>query len=323
MNKYVGSELSSLEFDGRVAIVTGSGGGLGRQYALDFAAAGAKVVVNDPGHGADAERSFRLADVVVAEIKKAGGEAVASYEPVGSSEAAESIVNTAIDGFGRVDILVNNAGITRDGAFHKMTKRMMDEVIDVHFRGPMYLTQLVYALMCQQNYGRIVNITSASGLYGNAMQVNYAGAKMGVVGMASALGDEADARNRNIRINCVAPLAKTPMTEVVTAMGAQYDTADVSPLVLALAHDSQLESGGVYGAGAGRFTFITLTETSGVILKGATAKTVRDHMSAIRRADGIESPGNLTEALEINDKFVEMFGGDVHTKFYGPAVHTS
>merc|ERR1740117_2310131 len=222
-----------LRFDGKVAIVTGAGNGLGKVYAHLLASRGAKVVVNDLGSGVSGQSNkdeARPADVVVAEIIKAGGQAVANYDSV---EFGEKIVKTAVDAFGTVDIIVNNAGILRDTSFMKMSELDWD------------------LIMREKNYGRIINTGSSAGIYGSFGQVNYATAKLGLRGMTSSLAKEGE--KRNIKANCIAPLAGTRMTatvmpkEVVDALAPEY----VAPFVAYLCHDSCKDSGALYEVGAG------------------------------------------------------------------------
>ena len=175
--------MTDIRFDGKVAIVTGSGAGIGKAHALELAKRGAKVVVNDLGGARDGSGSgTAAADQVVEEIKAAGGEAVANYDSVSSMEGGENIVKTAVDAFGKVDILINNAGILRDRSFLKMTEEEWDAVLAVHLKGAFCVTHPALKVMRENQYGRIVFTSSMSGLYGNFGQANYGAAKMGVVG---------------------------------------------------------------------------------------------------------------------------------------------
>lgn len=180
--------MSELRFDGKVAIVTGAGGGLGKVYALMFAARGAKVVVNDLGGSFKGEgASSKAADLVVDEIKKAGGEATANYDSV---EFGEKIVQTALDAYGTVDIIVNNAGILRDVGFHKMSQQDWDLIYTVHLKGTYALCKAAWNVMREKKYGRIVNVASAAGIYGNFGQANYSAAKLGILGLSQTLARE-------------------------------------------------------------------------------------------------------------------------------------
>ena len=201
------------EFEGKVAVVTGAGGGIGRCHALEFAKRGAKVVVNDLGGRVDGTGSGDAADAVVAEIEGAGGTAVANKGSVSDREGAASIIQTAVDAFGRIDILVNNAGILRDRTFKNMTLDEWDIVMNVHLNGTAYVTHAAWPLMYEQNYGRIVFTSSGSGIFGNFGQSNYGAAKMGMLGLMNVLAKEG--ANHNVRVNTLAPGAATRMTNTV------------------------------------------------------------------------------------------------------------
>jgi NAD(P)-dependent dehydrogenase (short-subunit alcohol dehydrogenase family)/acyl dehydratase/putative sterol carrier protein len=221
--------------EGKVAIVTGAGGGLGRCHALALAAEGAKVVVNDPGVSRDGGGgAAKMADSVVDEIKKAGGQAVASYDSV--SDSGEKIVKTAVDAFGRVDILVNNAGILRDKTIHNMTDEMWDLVIAVHLRGTFVCTRAAAKVMKEKGTGgRIINTTSVAGLKGNFGQSNYSAAKAGIYGFT--LTSAMELAKDGITVNAIAPIAKTRMTEEIESVPAEYRAEEVSPVVVFLASD--------------------------------------------------------------------------------------
>ena len=220
--------MADLGFDGKVAIITGAGGGLGRSHALELAKRGALIVVNDLGGSVDGTGgSETAAQKVVDEIKAAGGEAVANYDSVATPEGGANIVKTAVDSFGRVDIIINNAGILRDASFKNMTPDQLNPVLDVHLRGAFYVTQPAWPIMRDQGYGRIVNTSSGAGVFGNFGQTNYGSAKMGLVGFTRVLAVEG-AKN-NIKANAIAPVAKTRMTEellgpVADKLGPEYVT---------------------------------------------------------------------------------------------------
>ena len=201
------------EFEGKVAVVTGAGGGIGRCHALEFAKRGAKVVVNDLGGRVDGTGAGDAADAVVSEIEAAGGTAVANKASVSDREGAASIIQTAVDTFGRIDILVNNAGILRDRTFKNMTLDEWDIVMNVHLNGTAYVTHAAWPLMYEQNYGRIVFTSSGSGIFGNFGQSNYGAAKMGMLGLMNVLAKEG--ANHNVRVNTLAPGAATRMTNTV------------------------------------------------------------------------------------------------------------
>ena len=201
-----------LRFDGRVAIVTGAGGGLGRSHALQLAARGAKVLVNDLGSARDGSGgSSAAAEAVVAEIRAAGGVAMANGASVTDPAGVQAMVDQVMAEWGRIDILVNNAGILRDKSFSKMTLDDFRLVVDVHLMGSFYTTKAVWDIMKAQNYGRIIFTTSSSGLFGNFGQANYGAAKMAVVGLMQTLSLEGE--KYNVRVNCLAPTAATRMTE--------------------------------------------------------------------------------------------------------------
>jgi NAD(P)-dependent dehydrogenase (short-subunit alcohol dehydrogenase family) len=245
-------------------VVTGSGGGLGRQHALLFAQRGAKVVVNDLGGSRDGTGAgSEMADQVVAEIKDAGGEAVANYDNVATSDGGQAIVQTAIDAYGQIDIVVNNAGILRDVTFHKMEEQQWDAVLKVHLYGTYHVTRAAWPLMRENAYGRVIVTTSTSGLYGNFGQSNYGAAKLGVVGLINSLALEG--KKYNITANAVAPIAATRMTEDIMPeeMLAALDPAYVSPLVVHFAAEECTDSGEVVLAGGGNYARVHFMQAKG------------------------------------------------------------
>jgi len=252
-----------LDFSGRVAIVTGAGGGLGRQHALALAARGAKVVVNDLGGARDGSGgSVSAAQAVVDEIRAAGGEAIANGASVTDFEAVQAMVAQAVATWGRVDILVNNAGILRDKSFAKMDLADFRLVMDVHLMGAVHCTKAVWALMNEQKYGRIVMTTSSSGLYGNFGQSNYGAAKLALVGLMQTLSIEG-AKN-DIRVNCLAPTAATRMTEdlMPEAVLEALKPEAVVPAMLVLAGQAA-PNRTILCAGAGSFEAAHITLTNG------------------------------------------------------------
>jgi NAD(P)-dependent dehydrogenase (short-subunit alcohol dehydrogenase family) len=260
-----------MRFDGQVAIVTGAGGGLGREHALALAARGAKVVINDLGVARDGTgSSSAAAEAVVAEIEAAGGEAIANGASVTDPVAVQAMVDAAMAKWGRVDILVNNAGVLRDKSFAKMTLDDFRFVVDVHLMGAVNCTKAVWEIMRAQNYGRIVMTTSSSGLYGNFGQANYGAAKMALVGFMQTLSIEG-AKN-DIRVNCLAPTAHTRMTEdlgaalPLEALGPEL----VSPgLLYLVSQDAPTRC--ILGAGAGGFERAYVTITQGIHAVGPDA----------------------------------------------------
>ena len=251
-----------IRFDGRVALVTGAGAGLGRCHALGLAARGAKVVVNDLGPGGAPSAS---AQSVVAEIEAAGGVAMANGADVANAEQVFAMVAAAEKDWGRIDILVNNAGILRDKSFAKMEMDEFRKVVDVHLMGSAYCTKAVWNGMRERNYGRIVLTSSSSGLYGNFGQANYGAAKAAMVGLMNVLHQEG-ARN-NIRVNTLAPTARTQMTEnlLPADAAARLSPESVTPGLLFLVSENA-PSRVILGAGAGAFAVTHILETPGVFL---------------------------------------------------------
>ncbi len=288
-----------LGYDGKVAIITGAGGGLGRSHALLLAARGALVVVNDLGGAVDGTGSDKgAAERVVDEIRAAGGEAVADTNSVATVEGGAAIVQTAIDAFGRVDIVVNNAGILRDKSFHNLTADLLDPVIDVHLRGAFHVTQPAFVHMREQGYGRIVSTSSAAGLFGNFGQTNYGAAKMGLVGLTRVLAVEG--AKYNIRANAIAPLALTRMTEnILGGLGDKLDPTLISPLVAFLAHQDCPATGRIFTVGGGRVAEIFLGETVGYVNPALSAEDIRDHWDQLTDQSGYTVPANLGEESAI------------------------
>lgn len=276
--------MSELRYDGKVAVVTGAGGGLGRCYALYFASRGAKVVVNDLGgsvKGDPGKADATPAQKVCDEIKKAGGIAVPNYDSV---DNGENIIKTAIDNFGRVDILINNAGILRDISFQKMKDADWDLVQTVHSRGVYKTTRAAWNYMREQNFGRIIMTTSAAGLYGNFGQCNYSAAKMSQVGMANTLSKEG--AKRNIHVNTIAPIAASRMTatvmppDLLEALKPEY----IVPLVGYLCHESCEENGSIFEVLAGWIGKLRLERSEGHFMfpdKNFTPEKVRDNFAKI------------------------------------------
>lgn len=287
--------MSDLGYDGKVAIITGAGGGLGRQHALLMAKRGALIVVNDLGGSVDGTgNNASAAQKVVDEIKALGGEAVADHNSVATPEGGKAIVQTAIDAFGRVDIVVNNAGILRDKAFHNMEPDLLNPVLDVHLKGAFYVTQPAWQHMREQGYGRIISTSSAAGVFGNFGQANYGAAKMGLVGFTRVLAVEG--AKYNIKANAIAPLALTRMTE--TLLGGLADKLDpglVSPLVGFLAHENCPVSGQLFSVGGGRVAQVFIGETNGYFNANLTPEDVEANWGAITDRAGYAVPSNLGE----------------------------
>jgi len=254
--------------DGKVAVITGAGGGIGRAHALAFAREGARVVVNDLGTDRSGEgRSSAFADRVVDEIRESGGEAVANYDTVATMEGGKAIVQAALDAFDRIDILVNNAGILRDKSFGKMTEEMWEAVMSVHLKGVFTCTKpAVERMRAQGAGGRIINTSSTSGLIGNFGQSNYGAAKAGVAGFTRVLAIELI--KYGITVNCIVPTAFTRMTEDLPAfqtIGQQYRPEHVAPVAVFLASDlAQNITGKFLGVAGGRIYAFEVKESPGI-----------------------------------------------------------
>ncbi len=288
----------TIRFDGRVAIVTGAGGGLGRCYALELARRGAKVVVNDLGGGVDGTGgSATMAQAVVNEIVAAGGEAVANGDSVSDRAGAQRMVEQAVETFGGVDILINNAGILRDKTFLKMELDDYEAVVNVHLLGTTYVTKAAFPLMREKGYGRIVLTTSTSGLFGNYGQTNYGAAKMGVVGLMNCL--RLEGAKYDVRVNTIAPAAATRMTEGL--MPAEADALMkpefVVPATLFLASEIA-PTGHIVFAAAGYFARVAVLEGRGVAIgPEATVDDVAaryEEISDLTGARTVENAGDAT-----------------------------
>lgn len=259
----------TINFDNRVAIVTGAGGGLGRSHALQLAERGAKVVVNDLGGNVDGTGgSSEAADKVVEEIKTAGGEAISNGSSVTDKSGVSKLVEDTMTAFGRIDILINNAGVLRDKSFAKVTLDDFEFVVDVHLMGSVYCTKAVWPIMVEQNYGRIVMTSSSSGIFGNFGQSNYGAAKMGVVGLMNTL--KIEGKKYNIKVNSLVPVAATRMTENLGMPDAVFESLKpetVSPAVIFMSSENAPD-GAMISAGAGVFAKAEIVHSEGIALKG-------------------------------------------------------
>ncbi len=289
--------MAELTFDGKVAIVTGAGGGLGRAHSLELARRGALVVVNDLGGAVDGTGSSEsAAQKVVDQIREAGGEAIPNFDTVSTPEGGEAIVRSAVEAFGRVDIVINNAGILRDKSFANLTADLVEPVLDVHLKGAFFVTRPAWVHMREQGYGRVVNTASASGIFGNFGQANYGAAKMGLVGLARVLAQEG--AKHNIKVNAIAPVAKTRMTEDLLGPAADLLEPElVTPVVIYLAHEDCPVSGEIYSVGGGRVARVFIGETQGYINKQLSAEEVRDHFDQIRDEKDYIVPASNTEEI--------------------------
>jgi NAD(P)-dependent dehydrogenase (short-subunit alcohol dehydrogenase family) len=275
--------MADIRFDGKVAIVTGAGGGLGRQHALELARRGAKVVVNDLGGSMDGSGgSSDAALKVVEEIKALGGEAIANGSSVTDDAGVALMIKHAMDAWGRIDILIANAGVLRDRSFSKMDIPDFEFVIDVHLLGTVKPVKAAWEIMKAQNYGRIVVTTSSTGLYGNFGQTNYGAAKLGLVGFMNTL--KLEGQKNNIHVNAISPVAGTRMTEnlmppeVLKKLAPEY----VTPGVVYLCSD-EAPTGAILTAGGGAFALARIYETEGVFLAEAdlSVEAIRDNWSKI------------------------------------------
>ena len=301
--------MAQIDYDGRVAIVTGAGGGLGRSHALLLASRGAKVVVNDLGGSRDGSGGgSEMADAVVQEIIDAGGEAVANYDGVHTWEGGQAIVQTALDSFGRVDVAINNAGILRDTSFAKLEEPQLDLVVKVHLYGAFHVARAAWNHLKEQGYGRIVNTTSGSGLYGNFGQSNYSAAKMGQVGLTRTLAIEG--AKYGITANVIAPVAASRMTEDIMPpqLLEKLEPEYVSPLVAYLASESCTESGKIYSVGGGYMARVAILEGEGATFEGVpTPEDVADQWSEVNTV-GAGSAEFTSGVMEQTGKIVQALG---------------
>jgi NAD(P)-dependent dehydrogenase (short-subunit alcohol dehydrogenase family) len=293
--------MADLGFDGKVAIITGAGGGLGRQHALLLASRGAQVVINDLGGSVSGEGGSQgPAETTAKEIEGLGGVAVADTNSVATPEGGEAIVQTALDNFGRVDIVINNAGILRDKAFHNMTPELLNPVLDVHLKGAFNVTRPAWVKMREQGYGRVLNTASNAGILGNFGQTNYGSAKMGLVGFTRVLAQEGG--KYNIKANALAPVARTRMTEEILGadMADRMDPALVAPIAAWLVHEDCPVTGEIYSAAGGRIARFFIGLTPGYYNPKLTVEDVRDHFEEIRNEEGYIVPRG------IGDEFAQI-----------------
>jgi len=295
-----------ISYDGRVAVITGAGGGLGRVYALEMAKRGARVVVNDLGGARDGSgSSTSAADQVVQEIKDLGGEAVANYDNIADSRGGENVINTALSNFGRVDIVINNAGILQDKSLSKMGPEQWQSVLDVHLNGAYNVTRPAFEKMREQGFGRIVMTTSGAGLYGNFGQTNYSAAKMGLLGLMNTLRQEGE--KKDIKVNSIAPLAGSRLTrdilpeDMFNSMKPEF----VAPMVLYLASRDCDKNGAIYNCALGYYNRTGFLTGRGISLgdreNPPTVEQVAEHWEEI---NSLDDPREYTEA---NSALMEMF----------------
>jgi NAD(P)-dependent dehydrogenase (short-subunit alcohol dehydrogenase family) len=316
-----------LRFDERVAVITGAGGGLGKQYALLLASRGARIVVNDTGGSVTGDGSnVAAAHAVAEEIRQIGGEAVADTHSVTNPEGGQAIVDTALRAWGRVDIVINNAGIVGDAPFEDMTAERLEPLIDVHLKGAFYVTRPAWTVMRERRYGRILNTCSAAGILGAERMSNYGAAKSGLIGFTRALA--AEGADHNIKVNAVAPIAYTRMlahsvdatglqaaenestAAVLDELVGQYlqklDPALVAPVAAFLTHEECPVSGEIYTVGAGHVARFFIGRTKGIYRPGLSIEDVRDHLDRIRDEAGYTVPGGPAD--EMTELFATVVG---------------
>jgi NAD(P)-dependent dehydrogenase (short-subunit alcohol dehydrogenase family) len=317
---------NELRFDDQVAVITGAGGGLGKEYALLLASRGARVVVNDiggsvTGGGSNSEAAQAVAD----EICQHGGQAVADNHSVTSPEGGRAIIDTALDAWGRVDIVINNAGIVRDAPFEDMSAEQFEPLLDVHLRGAFHVTRPAWKVMREQGYGRILNTTSAAGILGNAGMSNYGSAKTGLIGFTRVLA--AEGAEHNIKVNAVAPIAYTRMLAhsvdtagqpddaaaqaVLDDLVSQYlqklDPGLVAPVAAFLTHRDCPVTGEIYTVGAGHVSRFFIGRTKGFYSPELSIEQVRDHLDEIRDEAGYTVPGGPAD--EMGELFATILAG--------------
>jgi NAD(P)-dependent dehydrogenase (short-subunit alcohol dehydrogenase family) len=310
------STPGELRFDGQVAVISGAGGGLGRQYALLLASRGARIVVNDIGGSVTGDGADRAAaDSVADEITAMGGEALADDHSVTTPAGGQAIIDAAVDAWGRVDILINNAGIVQDAPFEDITSDRLDPLVDVHLKGAFHLTRPAWTVMREQGYGRILNTCSAAGLLGAERMSNYGAAKTGLVGLTRVLA--AEGAGRDIKVNAIAPIAYTRMLQhsvdtapqqddaasqaVLDDLAGQFlaklDPALVAPVAAFLTHRECPVSGEIYTVGAGHVARFFIGRTKGFYAPGLSVEDVRDHLDEIRDETGYSVPAGPADEM--------------------------
>ncbi len=294
--------MSEIRLDGRVAIITGAGAGMGKIHALELGRRGAMVVVNDLGTSLDGSgNSMSAADAVVSEIKNTGGRAAANYDSVAAMQGAENIVKTAVDSFGKVDIVINNAGIVRDKSFAKMSEEEWDNVMRVHLKGTFNVTRAAWPVMRDNNYGRVIFTSSGVGLYGHFGQANYATAKMGMIGLMNVLKLEGE--KNNILVNSIAPNAASRMTQpifppnILDKMKPEYITS----LAVYLCSEQCSDTGMIFNCMMGWFSRTAIMCSEGVLLgdgkRDISPEEIMENWDRITSLDGAKTLNNIAESF--------------------------
>jgi NAD(P)-dependent dehydrogenase (short-subunit alcohol dehydrogenase family) len=293
--------MTAINFNDRVALVTGAGHGLGRAYALELASRGALVVVNDVGGDVDGSGTDpSAAQAVVDAITASGGAAVANHDSVATSEGGEAIVQTALDNFGKLDVVINNAGILRDKSFAKLDSESLHAVLDVHLKGAFYVSQPAFKSMKESGYGRFVFTASNAGMLGNFGQANYGAAKMGLVGLSNVLAIEG--AKFGIQSNVICPMARTRMTaNVLGSLADALAPEKVAPLVAYLASEASPHTQEIFSAGGGRYARFFIALAPGWFSGKDTtvsAEDIASHIDDIRRQDGYSVLTSATDELK-------------------------
>jgi NAD(P)-dependent dehydrogenase (short-subunit alcohol dehydrogenase family) len=318
--------LSNLRFDEQVAVITGAGGGLGKEYALLLASRGARIVVNDIGGSVTGDGSdSKAADAAAAEIRDLGGEAIADSHSVTTPDGGQAIIDAALDAWGRVDILINNAGIVSDAPFEEMTAERLEPLLDVHLRGAFHVTRPAWKVMREQAYGRILNTCSAAGILGSPGMSNYGSAKTGLIGLTRVLA--AEVGSEDIKINAIAPIAYTRMLvhslegagqqddpaaqAVLDDLVGQYlkklEPALVAPVAAFLTHRDCPVSGEIYTVGAGHVSRFFIGRTKGLYSPTLSIEQVRDQLDTIRDEADYTVPGGTAD--EMAELFAMLMAG--------------
>ena len=292
--------MGNVSFENKTVVVTGAGNGLGKAYALEFANRGANVVVNDIGGSVNGEGSENTpADIVVKEIIDNGGSAVPNYDSVATKSGGESIIQSALSEFGGIHAVVNNAGILRDKSFAKMEEEDLNAIIDVHLKGTFFVCQPAFVQMKEQGFGRFVNVSSPSGLFGNFGQLNYGAAKMGIVGLTNVLAIEG--AKYNIKANVIAPNAATRMTESLFGedMANMLTVDNITPLVVFLASEQCDITHEIFSAGGGRFSRVGISTDVAYFNPEASAEDIFENIEKIRDLSNSIYPTSLADELPL------------------------